>query len=343
VVQLLSGTGTFWLAVSPAGAIQVAYSGSASVSCTRCTLMPNAFGFPVESLPLWQWTASVERRWDSGAGTDFRALLGRDVNTYAGSGIVLATDPATGARTFQLDTAFLNTAIRDSRTPVLSSVDDLVVELNDDFLTRPGATFGTLGWSQGNLSGSAFHAEIGSDSTERGYLRLTTDASGSSGTVSEGGVYLRSAPDNDAGHTGIGLAQPAWSCRFHIRSTDPGSGGAVRTGFFRNQRDVSAGALYVQSQPVAGGFTWALFSGNTRLLTSVITVLPGSWHWITISSQTAGTVALKVDNEAWQTASTTIPVAPMAPGISYVLPAGSWSAAQNVDIGKWMFRTTGVF
>jgi hypothetical protein len=71
-VTLAAGTGVVYLFVSNSGAITVGHT--LTLNCSGCTAQAGLTAFPVDSIPLYTWSAT-SGQWDNNGGVDFRALL----------------------------------------------------------------------------------------------------------------------------------------------------------------------------------------------------------------------------------------------------------------------------
>lgn len=427
-VTLLSGTGMLWISVSQTGAFQAGYSGSMTLTCNNCTLISNASGFASQSLAVWKWRASTERKWDNGESADMRAVLGREAPLLTGSGLIMVEDTATGARTLQMDTAVVQTrtaaqsgagawcsatasanAYSCTVDPVpqsytagmmvlfqpatgntgaatldagagavalksytgaplqpaelrggeyyqlvytggefrvlrtTSGFDDTSFELTDEFAVRGASSLGSLGWTAGNVTGSAFSTGIEADASEPGYARLATDESGTATQTARAAAYLRSDPGVTSGHTGLYLAMPGWAYRVRVRILDAAAvGGVARIGFGENLNALGSNSLYVRYESGTNGDSWALYSGSTKLVQSTMPVASGVWGWISVSSTVSGSLMLQVDGETPQEALTFLPAVAVGPVFDYEFPPSAWSSKRGMDIGKWTFRHFGI-
>ncbi len=94
-----SGTGTAYVYVSAAGTLTVGHN--LTIACTSCTQVPAITAFPVDSIPLYTWTAT-SGTWDTTGSTNWRASLSKE-NVTSGIGLVATATP--GLTTIGLDTA----------------------------------------------------------------------------------------------------------------------------------------------------------------------------------------------------------------------------------------------
>lgn len=89
-----SGSGTAYLYVTSDGSRIVGIPSSGmSVSCTGCSVVSGVTAFPVDSLPLYTWSASTAQ-W-SASGTDYRAILSAGRRFVGGPGISVAESGST--------------------------------------------------------------------------------------------------------------------------------------------------------------------------------------------------------------------------------------------------------
>jgi len=88
-VTLLNGSGSVLIYLNSTGGLAVAPTPTASttLSCTGCTVAPITTTFPVDSVPIWIWTASSSQ-WDT-TGLDARAVLAIGRRFFAGTNISL--------------------------------------------------------------------------------------------------------------------------------------------------------------------------------------------------------------------------------------------------------------
>ena len=97
---IVSGTGTAYVYVTPGGTLTV--GSTMTISCTVCTALSGVTSFPVDSIPLYTWTAGTNGQWDAAGGIDWRSILSTK-NVISGVGLVEAN--VGGATTLSLDTA----------------------------------------------------------------------------------------------------------------------------------------------------------------------------------------------------------------------------------------------
>ncbi len=96
-VTLSSGTGTAYIYISSTGVLTVGHNVTATCS-SGCTTQSGVTAFPLNSLPLFTWTAT-SGAW-SATGADFRAFLSTQT-LASGAGIQLTQTP--GQNTLQTD------------------------------------------------------------------------------------------------------------------------------------------------------------------------------------------------------------------------------------------------
>ncbi len=79
---LSSGSGTAFIYVDNTGALIAGHNfGAGNLSCSGpCTAVNGITAFPPDAIPIWTWTASAGS-WNSGGGTDQRAVLSQKVVT----------------------------------------------------------------------------------------------------------------------------------------------------------------------------------------------------------------------------------------------------------------------
>ena len=89
-LTLSSGVGSVFIYVNSVGVLSVAATPTASValSCAGCTVEPVTTTYPVDSVPVWSWTAQANQ-WDT-TGLDARAVLSAGRRFLAGTNISLA-------------------------------------------------------------------------------------------------------------------------------------------------------------------------------------------------------------------------------------------------------------
>jgi len=99
-ITISAGTGTAYVYVDANGVLTVGHN--LTVACSApCSAMPGITAFPVNSIPLYTWTATGGA-WDASGGVDQRAALSGKVLT-AGTGVV-TLESASGTN-ISLDTA----------------------------------------------------------------------------------------------------------------------------------------------------------------------------------------------------------------------------------------------
>jgi len=98
VVNVSGGTGTAYVYVSSGGVLTVGHNLTANCS-TGCTAQAGVTAFPLNSIPLFTWTAT-NGTWDATGGSDQRAFLSTQT-LASGAGIQLTQTP--GASTVATD------------------------------------------------------------------------------------------------------------------------------------------------------------------------------------------------------------------------------------------------
>ncbi len=141
-VTLASGSGTAYIYIAPSGALTVGHN--VTLSCSAgCAAVTGITGFPVNSIPLFTWSAS-NGIWDV-AGVDSRAFLSSKTIT-AGTGIVTAE---TGPQTLvSVDSSTVPTYLTGTATLAFPAIapDTCAAELT---FAIPGAATGDAvapGW-----------------------------------------------------------------------------------------------------------------------------------------------------------------------------------------------------
>jgi hypothetical protein len=88
-ITVSSGAGTAFIYMNQAGNLIVGHTGL-GVACAgaSCSAQAGITGFPVNTIPLWTWTATGGS-WDMAGGADRRSMLSAKIVT-AGSGITIA-------------------------------------------------------------------------------------------------------------------------------------------------------------------------------------------------------------------------------------------------------------
>ena len=98
VVAVSGGTGTAYIYISSGGVLTVGHNLTANCT-TGCTTQAGVNAFPLNSIPLFTWTAT-NGTWDATGGSDQRAFLSTQV-LASGAGIQLTQTP--GASTVATD------------------------------------------------------------------------------------------------------------------------------------------------------------------------------------------------------------------------------------------------
>jgi hypothetical protein len=105
-----AGTGVAYIYVDATGALNV---GSAlTLSCSGCVSTPNVTSFPVNTVPIYSWTA-VNGAWDPSGGSDRRGWLNANP-VLGGAGIASVT--TAGQTTISVDSAVVPTYLTASAT-----------------------------------------------------------------------------------------------------------------------------------------------------------------------------------------------------------------------------------
>jgi hypothetical protein len=98
-VTISAGTGTAWIWIDAAGAINVGHNLTATCVGATCSA---ATGFPVSGVfPVWTWTA-LSGAWNPSGGTDWTTTYAIDTPELPGLGITVAS--ISGSRTIGIDT-----------------------------------------------------------------------------------------------------------------------------------------------------------------------------------------------------------------------------------------------
>jgi hypothetical protein len=99
VVNVSGGTGTAYVYISSGGVLTVGHNLTANCS-TGCTAQAGVTAFPLNSIPLFTWTAT-NGTWDATGGSDQRAFLSSTQTLTSGAGIQLTQTP--GESTVAID------------------------------------------------------------------------------------------------------------------------------------------------------------------------------------------------------------------------------------------------
>jgi hypothetical protein len=148
-VTLSAGSGMAFVYLDSTGTLTVGHSMTAS--CSGCTALSGVTSFPVNTIPLFTWTAT-NGVWDSSGGTDRRGWLS-GVNIASGPGIVAVQ--AAGQTTLSVDSASVPGYLSGSAT-----LDFPLIEAGtcsaDLTISLPGANVGdavVAGWPGGLEAG----------------------------------------------------------------------------------------------------------------------------------------------------------------------------------------------
>lgn len=109
-------TGVLYVWIDSTGAYNVGYSASSLVNCTNCTKTSGVSSFPANVIPIGTasyTTGSTHNTFGSGAVTDFRAFIGRNVVT-GGTGLV-ATNSGTST-SLAVDTTLIGIRVATPAT-----------------------------------------------------------------------------------------------------------------------------------------------------------------------------------------------------------------------------------
>lgn len=102
-VTISAGSGTAYIYVTAGGVLTVGHTGL-TLSCdSGCSVTPGVNAFPIDSIPVFRWTASGGS-WQNNGGTDQRSLLSQK-NVSAGTG--LQALESNGTTTLSIDTAMV--------------------------------------------------------------------------------------------------------------------------------------------------------------------------------------------------------------------------------------------
>ncbi|MGA7240286.1 MAG: hypothetical protein WBY44_31670 [Bryobacteraceae bacterium] len=174
LVTVASGsTGTAFIYVDATGALNV--GSSMTVTCTAaCVAAPNITGFPINTIPIYTWTAA-SGAWDSNGGSDRRGWLSASP-VLGGAGIAAIT--TAGQTTLSVDSAVVPTYLTGSATLDFPSIAAGTCAA-DLTLSLPGANAGDAiapGWPaalEAGLSGNMRVSAAGVVS-----VRLCADTTG---------------------------------------------------------------------------------------------------------------------------------------------------------------------
>lgn len=149
-VTLNGGTGLEYIYVDATGALTAGSSLSASCGGS-CIVNPNVAGFPINSIPLFTWSAS-NGIWDANGGVDSRGWLSSNP-LLGGPGI--ATVAAAGQTTISVDSAVVPTFLTASATLAFPLIPAGTCSA-DLTLSLPGANPGdavATGWPSALAAG----------------------------------------------------------------------------------------------------------------------------------------------------------------------------------------------
>jgi hypothetical protein len=172
-VSSTSGNGTAYIYVDSTGKLTA--GSTMSITCGgSCVAAPGVTGFPINSMPLYTWTAA-NALWDANGGVDLRGWLSSNP-LLGGAGI--ATVTAAGQTTVSVDSAVVPTYLTASVTlgfppiPAATCSSDLTFSL-------PGANPGDAvapGWPAGLAPGLSGNMRISAAGVVS--VRLCADSTG---------------------------------------------------------------------------------------------------------------------------------------------------------------------
>ncbi len=170
---LTGGSGIAYVYVDPSGTLTV---GSVmSITCsTACSAVPGVSSFPLNSIPIYTWTAS-SGAWDATGGVDRRGFLSVSP-VQGGSGI--ATVATAGQTTISIDSAVVPTFLTASATLDFPSIAAGTCSA-DMTISLPGANAGDAvasGWPAAMESGLNGTMRISAAGVVS--VRLCADATG---------------------------------------------------------------------------------------------------------------------------------------------------------------------
>ena len=158
-VAVSSGSGTAYIYVDPTGKLTA--GSTMTITCGgSCVAAPGVTGFPINSMPLYTWTAA-NAVWDTNGGVDLRGWLSSNP-LLGGAGI--ATVAAAGQTTVSVDSAVVPTYLTASATlgfppiPAATCSSDLIFSLlgaNPGDAVAPGWPSGLAPGLSGNMRISA--------------------------------------------------------------------------------------------------------------------------------------------------------------------------------------------
>ena len=158
-VAVISGSGTAYIYVDATGKLTA--GSTMTITCGgSCVAAPGVTGFPINSMPLYTWTAA-NALWDVNGGVDLRGWLSSNP-LLGGAGI--ATVSAAGQTTISVDSAVVPTYLTGSATlgfppiPAATCSSDLTFSLlgaNPGDAVAPGWPAGLAPGLNGNMRISA--------------------------------------------------------------------------------------------------------------------------------------------------------------------------------------------
>ena len=170
-VALSSGNGTVYIYVDPTGRLTAGTT--MTITCGgSCVAAPGVTGFPINSMPLYTWTAA-NAVWDANGGIDLRGWLSSNP-VLGGAGI--ATVAAGGLTTVSVDSAVVPTYLTASVTLGFPSIPAATCS-SDLTFSLPGANPGDSvapGWPAGLAPGLTGNMRISAASVVS--VRLCADS-----------------------------------------------------------------------------------------------------------------------------------------------------------------------
>jgi len=149
IATLTSGSGTAYVYMDSAGTLTV--ESPLSLGCSGCVTNSSGTGFPVNSIPLYTWSAT-SGVWDANGGIDRRGWLSSNT-LLAGTGIM--TVQSGGQTTIAVDTAVVPTYLTGSAALDFPSIPAGACSADLTF-NFPGANVGNgviPGWPSGLEAG----------------------------------------------------------------------------------------------------------------------------------------------------------------------------------------------
>jgi hypothetical protein len=173
-VAVSSGSGTAYIYVDPAGNLTA--GSTMTITCGgSCVAAPGVTGFPINSMPLYTWTAA-NAVWDVNGGVDLRGWLSSNA-ILGGAGI--ATVAAAGQTTVSVDSAVVPTYMTASVTLAFPSIPAATCSADLTFSllgANPGDAVAP-GWPAGLAPGLTGNMRISAAGVVS--VRLCADSTGS--------------------------------------------------------------------------------------------------------------------------------------------------------------------